>query len=157
MIHKLTLIIFIFTLMLAAISCNKGVQKLSKDEMMKIVESRNARLGEYFKAGDAEKLSLMYSDSAKLCPDGSKFVNGRDSIKAFWAESFKTSKTLDMITNIYTIDGDEDIIYETGKANSKIMYNDSLYNVTVKYINVWNRQTNGDYLLDVDFWNRDAR
>jgi ketosteroid isomerase-like protein len=143
--------------MIAVVSCNQGVQKISKDEMLKIVESRNVKLGEYFKAGDAEKLSLMYSDSAKLCPDGSKFVNGRDSIKAFWAESFKTSKTMDMITNIYTIDGNKDIIYETGKASSKILYNDSLYNVTVKYINVWNRQSNGDYLLDVDFWNRDAR
>lgn len=157
MIHKLTLIVLIFTLMIVVVSCNQGVQKISKDEMLKIVESRNVKLGEYFKAGDAEKLSLMYSDSAKLCPDGSKFVNGRDSIKAFWAESFKTSKTMDMITNIYTIDGNKDIIYETGKANSKILYNDSLYNVTVKYINVWNRQTNGDYLLDVDFWNRDTR
>jgi len=157
MTNKLNLLVLLFTLMFVIVSCNKDVQKLSKDEMIKIIEIRNAKLGEYFKAGDAEKLSLMYSDSAKLCPDGSKFVNGRDSIKAFWAESFKTSKTIDMVTNVYTVNGDRDIIYETGKANSKIMYNDSLYNVTVKYINVWSRQSNGDYLLDVDFWNRDTR
>ena len=157
MINKPTLTVLIITLMFVLLSCNQGAQKLSKEEMIKIVESKNIKLGEYFKAGDAEKLAAMYSDSAKLCPDGSKFVNGRDSIKAFWAESFKTSKTIDMTTNIYTIDGNSEIIYETGKASSKIMYKDSLYNVTVKYINVWNRQSNGNYLLDIDFWNRDGR
>jgi len=135
-------------------SCSKTEHKLSKTEMRSIVESRNEQLANCFKSGDAEKLALMYSDSAKLCPNGYHFVYGRDSIKAFWAEDFKTSKTLEMFTNILTIDGNNEVIYETGLATSKIVYNDSIYNPTVKYINVWRRQSDGSYLLDIDFWNK---
>jgi len=122
--------------------------------MRSIVESRNEQLAECFKSGDVERLALMYSDSAKLCPNGYHFIYGRDSIKAFWAEDFKTSKTIEMHTNILTIDGNIEVIYETGLATSNIIYNDSIYNPTVKYINVWRRQSDGSYLLDIDFWNK---
>jgi ketosteroid isomerase-like protein len=154
---KLIYLMIFATIMIAGNSCNQKVQKLSKDEMKKIVEGRNNLLGEYFKTANIEKLAAMYCDSAKLCPDGLNFIHGRDSIKAFWSEDFKTSKTLGMTTKVFTVDGDENIIYETGKASSKILYQDSIYNVTVKYINVWCKQANGDYLLDIDFWNRNSR
>lgn len=141
-------------MLVAFYSCNKPEHRLTKTEMRSIVESRNEKLGECFKSGDAEKLALMYCDSAKLSPNGSKFVHGRDSIKAFWAEDFKSSKTIEMKTNVLTIDGDNEVIYETGLATSKIMYNDTLYTPTVKYINVWRKQPDGNYLLDIDFWNK---
>ena len=154
---KLITLILTFVILLILVSCNSGKQTLTKEEMRKIVEERNNVLGECFKASDIDKLAAMYADSAKLCPDGRDFIHGREQIKAFWAESFKTSKTLAMDSKVFTVDGDENVIYETGKANSKIMYNDSLYNVTVKYINVWAKQKDGKYLLDIDFWNRVAR
>lgn len=135
-------------------ACNEPNKMLSKKEMKEIVDSRNTMLGECFKSGDAERVAAMYCDSAKLSPNGSPFVHGRKNIRDFWVEDFKTSKTLDMSTKVLTIDGNRDIIYETGLASSKIMYKDSLYNVTVKYINVWRRQPDGNYLLDIDFWNK---
>ena len=135
-------------------SCSNSELKLSKEAMKDIVDSRNAQLADCFKSGDAERLALMYSDSAKLSPNGENFVNGRNSIKAFWAEDFKTSKVIEMNTEVITIDGNTEVIYETGLASSKIIYKDSLYNVTVKYINVWRKQPNGSYLLDIDFWNK---
>lgn len=135
-------------------SCIKSEVKLSKEDMKDIVDSRNAQLGECFKSGDVERLALMYTDSAKLSPNGSDFVHGRSKIKAFWAEDFKSSKVIEMNTKVLTIDGDNEVIYETGLATSKIIYNDSLYKVTVKYINVWRKQPNGKYLLDIDFWNK---
>ncbi len=151
------IIILLYAIIIIFFSCQPTSKKLSKEEMRKIVESRNTMLGDCFKSGDANKVAAMYCDSAKLCPDGSNFVHGRDSIKAFWAEDFKTSKTLEMKTNISTVDGDENVIYETGKASSKILYKDSVYHVTVKYINVWRKQADGNYLLDIDFWNRNGK
>lgn len=133
-------------------SCNQD-KSISDEEMKTIVEDCNARLGECFKLGDASKLAMMYTSSAKLCPNGYGFVQGRDSIENFWAEDFKTSKLLEMITDVKTIDGNREVIYETGITSSKIIYQDSLYHVTVKYINVWRKQSDGRYLLDVDFWN----
>ena len=69
-------------LLIVFCSCNKPEQGISKAEMRKIVESRNIALGECFKSGDAEKVATMYADSAKLSPNGSSFVHGRDNIKA---------------------------------------------------------------------------
>jgi len=146
--------LLIMVLLIGSYSCNKSDLSISKEEMKRVVESRNEQLGECFKSGDAERLSLMYSDSAKLSPNGYSFIFGRDSIKSFWAEDFKTSKVIEMNTKVLTIDGNLEVIYETGLTTSKIMYNDSLYSPTVKYINVWRRQPNGEYLLDVDFWNK---
>ena len=100
---------------------------------------------------------LEFLPAAKLSPNGSRFIIGRDSIKSFWKEDFKSSKVLKMETLVLTINGDENYIYETGKAFSEILYNDSVYHARVKYINVWRKQPNGDYKLDVDFWNKDMQ
>jgi ketosteroid isomerase-like protein len=130
---------------------------LSKAKMKAIVETQNEALGNCFTKGDVDKLAEMYTDSAKLSPNGSRFIIGRDSIKSFWKEDFKTSKVLKMETLVLTINGDENYIYETGKAFSEILYNDSVYHARVKYINVWRKQPNGEYKLDVDFWNKDMQ
>ena len=45
---------------------------------------------------------------------------------------------------------------KNGNTFSDILYKDSVYQVKVKYINVWRKQPQGDYKLDVDFWNADA-
>jgi ketosteroid isomerase-like protein len=138
-------------------SCRiKNLEK-SKKEMRQLVLKYNTELGECFKSGDAEKLSQLYTDSAKLCPNGYDFVIGRENIKVFWAEDFKTSRVIGMNTQVLTVDGTIDVIYETGIAESKIMYNDSLYNARVKYINVWRKQPDGTYLLDIDFWNKPGK
>jgi ketosteroid isomerase-like protein len=137
-------------------ACKPVPAKLSKDEMKAIVEKQNAKLESCFLTQNADDLAEIYADSAKLSPNGSRFINGRDSIKAFWFDDFKTSKVLKMKTIIMTIDGDQNVIYETGKAYSDILYNDSVYHTHVKYINVWARQSNGEYKLDIDFWNKDG-
>lgn len=149
-------IIAVILVLVLIISCDNE-KSISEEEMKAIVENCNAKLGECFKLGDADKLAEMYAPSAKLSPNGYNFVFGRDSIKKFWTEDFKTSKVVEMITDVKTIDGDREVIYETGISSSKILFEDSLYHVTVKYINVWRKQPEGKYLLDVDFWNSTKR
>lgn len=143
--------------LLLSVSCNRDPLTSSKVRMKAIVEKQNALLGDCFVNGNADKLAEMYADSAKLSPNGYRFITGRDSIKAFWLEDFKSSKVLKMETLVSTVDGDDNLIYETGYANSEILYNDSVYHAHVKYINVWRKQPNGDYKLDVDFWNKDEQ
>jgi ketosteroid isomerase-like protein len=151
----------LFFLMVLAIflvcSCKNSSLTFAKAKMKEIVEKQNEALGNCFIKGDADKLAEMYTDSAKLSPNGSRFIIGRDSIKSFWKEDFKSSKVLKMETLVLTINGDGNYIYETGKAFSEILYNDSVYHARVKYINVWRKQPNGDYKLDVDFWNKDVK
>jgi ketosteroid isomerase-like protein len=150
----IALILVFVTIVSVFVSCEKEKTTLSKSEMTTIVNEQNKLLANCFISGNADKLSQMYTDSAKLSPNGYLFVTGRDSINAFWREDFKTSKILKMETEVLTVDGSDNLIYETGFARSEILYNDSVYHTCVKYINVWCKQPDGHYLLDVDFWNK---
>lgn len=126
---------------------------LTDKQMRAILHERNEKLGQLFKEGDATALSLMYTDSAKLCPDGADIYVGRDAIRKFWAEANAGSQLLEMATQTITVDGTADVIYETGKTVTKSLYKDSVYTFRVKFANVWRKQPNGEYLLDVDIWN----
>ena len=147
----------LLSLIVLVFSCvgNSSVKKMDTKKMRTIVKTQNALLEEYFKAGNAEKLSQLYTDSAKLSTDGADFVIGRENIKTFWENDFKTSKMVDMKTEDLTTNGTEKMIYETGKTTTKSLYKDSIYTFKVKYINVWVKQPDGKYQLDVDFWNKD--
>jgi ketosteroid isomerase-like protein len=148
---------FLFLSVIVIIAaCKPADIHLSKSEMRNIVEQQNKLLEECFIKSNIDGLALLYADSAKLSPNGNNFVFGRDSIKVFWSEDFKTSKVLEMKTTVLTVDGNAEVIYETGKADSKILYNDTIYLAHVKYINVWRKQTDGSYKLDIDFWNSDS-
>jgi ketosteroid isomerase-like protein len=155
--HYRILFFLISVSTLLFVSCKQNLKTISKAELKAIVETQNEALESCFKDGNANKLANMYSDSAKLSPNGSRFIIGRDSIRAFWTEDFKSSKVLKMATNMLTIDGNENLIYETGISISDILYNDSIYHSRVKYINIWSKQPDGNYKLDVDFWNNDSK
>jgi ketosteroid isomerase-like protein len=138
--------------LLMLLTCRE--HSLSKAEMMEILNERNEKLGEYFKSGDVDKLVTMYADSAKLCPNrAGEIYIGREAIKKFWAAASEGSKLLEMNTETLSVDGNADLIYETGITTTKTLYQDSVYVSKVKFANVWKKQNDGTYLLDVDIWN----
>ncbi len=150
--------ILLSALFLTLFSCNQKTPKeISSDELRSIVKRQNTILESCFKEGNAEKLASLYTDSAKLSPNGGDFVVGITNIKKFWANDFKSSKLLEMTTDVLTTNGNKEIIYETGKTRTKVIYEDSTYTTTVKYINVWIMQKDGEYKLDIDFWNKDKK
>jgi ketosteroid isomerase-like protein len=136
-------------------SCQK--QSLSIEEMKKIVNERNQRLTYLFIKGNADSLALIYTSEAKLSLNGYDFANGRNSVHQLWKEDMVNSKVLEMTNQTLTIDGNSDVIYETGKTRLKLTFKDSIFNTTVKYCNIWRKQSNGGYLLDVDFSNADKK
>jgi len=137
------------------VSCQN--QTLSKEEMINIVNERNERLRYLFIKGDPDSLALMYTSEAKLSLNAYDFANGRNAILQLWKEDMVNSNTLEMTTNTLTVDGNMDVIYETGKTLLKLTFKDSVFNTTVKYCNIWRRQANDTYLLDVDFSNADKK
>ena len=144
-----------FIIVIGLVSCQ--TQTLSKEDMTNIVNERNERLRYLFIKGDADSLALMYTSEAKLSLNGYDFANGRNAILQLWKEDMVNSNTLEMTTNTLTVDGNMDVIYETGKTLLKLTFKDSVFNTTVKYCNIWRRQANDTYLLDVDFSNADKK
>lgn len=144
----------VLTIVVAIGCCSCKEEKLSAGKMREILHERNEKLGAFFKEGDAEKLASMYTDSAKLCPNSTyEIFVGKQAIKNFWNRSMKDSQLLDMQTETLTVDGSGDYIYETGRTKTRVKYQDSVYVTQVKFANVWKRQPDGSYLLDVDIWN----
>ncbi|HEY9047922.1 MAG TPA: nuclear transport factor 2 family protein [Ohtaekwangia sp.] len=140
--------------LLLVVLCSCGEKKLSVEEMRAILHERNETLGKLFKEGNADKLVTMYTDSAKLCPNGAfEIYIGKKAIRKFWGDAMEGSELLDMKTETLSVDGSEGIIYETGRTTTRTKYQDSVYVSEVKFANVWKRQSDGTYLLDVDIWN----
>jgi len=144
-----------FIIVIGLVSCQ--TQTLSKEDMTNIVNERNERLRYLFIKGDADSLALMYTSEAKLSLNGYDFAKGRTTIHQLWKDDMVNSKVLEMTNQTLTIDGNSDVIYETGKTRLKLTFKDSVFNTTVKYCNIWRRQANGTYLLDVDFSNADRK
>jgi len=147
--------LFVFLLAILVSACQR--QTLSKGEMMKIVNKGNDRLGYLFKNGDADSLALMYTSNAQLSLNGYDFATGRDAIHTLWKEDMSTSKIVEMTTQTITVEGTNEVIYETGKTFLKLTYMDSTITTSVKYCNIWRLQPDGSYKLAVDFSNSDKK
>ena len=140
---------------LGLLSCQS--QSLSQEEMMRTVNLGNDRLTYLFKKGDADSLALMYTSEAKLSLNGYDFSNGRNAIHQLWKEDMVNSKVLEMTTKTLTVDGNKEVIYETGKTLLKLTFKDSVFTTSIKYCNIWRWQPDGSYKLDVDFSNADKK
>ena len=144
-------LIFIFAL-LVIVGCQE--KKLSQEQMKGIVHEQNERLEALFKEGDPEKIAAFYDADAKLsAEDANEVFVGREAIKNFWKTELVGSKLIDMETNTVTVDGAGDVIYETGIVKLKIQLPDTVVETSSKFVNVWKKQDDGSYLLDVDSWN----
>ena len=137
---------------LVLLSCNNS-PTLSQAEMERITKEGNAQLKQYFIASDAEKLAEMYDEKAQLCPDGDDFYTGKKAIAEAWKKNLAGSKVQAMQTNTLVVRGNADEIYETGTTYTETLYKDSVYKSTVKYVNVWKRQSDNSWKLAIDFWN----
>ena len=142
-------------IVVSLLSCQN--QSLSKEEMTKIVKAGNDRLTYLFKKGNADSLALMYTSEAKLSLNGYDFSNGRNAIHQLWKEDMVNSKVLEMTTKTLTVDGNKEVIYETGKTLLKLTFKDSVFTTSIKYCNIWRWQPDGSYKLDVDFSNADKK
>ena len=137
---------------LVLLSCNNS-PIVSQAEMERITRESNAQLKQYFIAGDAEKLAEMYDENAQLCPNGDDFCTGKKAIAEAWKKNLAESKVQAMQTNTLVVRGNADEIYETGTTYTETLYKDSVYKSTVKYVNVWKRQSDNSWKLVIDFWN----
>jgi len=137
------------------LSCSAPTNSMTAEQMRELVRLQNDRLGHFFMKGDADSLGLMYGADARLCLNGIDFVTGRSAITEFWRKDMRMTKTNAMRTETLTVGGVKEVVYETGRTFLNITYADSTFDLTVKYCNVWRRQPDGKYLLDVDIANRD--
>lgn len=110
----------------------------------------NAKMNAAFANGDATAIAALYTDDAKLLPDGAPKIDGRAGIEGFFRQTFDAGFTnLNLKTEDVITAGDS--VIEIGVATSTAAPGD-----TGKYVVVWRRESGG-LKIHIDIFNSDSR
>ncbi len=117
-----------------------------------IIIDNNSKWVEYYNKGDAKGIASLHTLDAVVIPPKSDFVVGRDKIE----EMYKTE--IEMGNGTLSLETTEVIqeglyAYETGLYDIKMTIEGEEVNDYGKYIVIWEKQKNGDWLCKKDIWN----
>ena len=117
-----------------------------------IIIDNNSKWVEYYNKGDAKGIASLHTLDAVVIPPKSDFVVGRDKIEEMYkAEIEMGNGTLGLQTTEVIQEGL--YAYETGLYNIKMTIEGEEVNDYGKYIVIWEKQKNGDWLCKKDIWN----
>lgn len=123
-------------------------QHESHGKIKTLVEQQNEKWMKYYNNGNPEGVASLHTDDAMVFPPNSDFVTGKDQITQMYKEEIANGgknlvlRTLELIV-------DHNHAYETG--NYAIQMNSD--KDSGKYLVVWQKQTNGEWLCLKDIWN----
>ena len=117
-----------------------------------IIIDNNSKWVEYYNKGDAKGIASLHTLDAVVIPPKSDFVVGRDKIEEMYkAEIEMGNGTLGLQTTEVIQEGL--YAYETGLYDIKMTIEGEEINDYGKYIVIWEKQKNGDWLCKKDIWN----
>ena len=133
-----------FTLIL--FSCSKT------ENVKSVIMENNSKWVNFYNNGDSKGIASLHTLDAVVIPPKSDFIVGRDKIeKMYKAEIEMGNGTLDLKTIEVIKEGL--YAYETGFYTIKMTVEGEEVNDNGKYIVVWEKQKNGDWLCKKDIWN----
>ena len=113
------------------------------------IRTLNAALNKALESGNADEVSALYTDGARLLPDGAPRMDGRSAIQAFFKQAVDTGfNNLELHTDEATETGD--LVIEVGHWTSS-----AGGGAQGKYVVVWKRESGG-LKIDIDIFNADT-
>lgn len=119
-----------------------------------IIEDLGTKMEKLVVARDIDKLVGMYAENAQYLPDQGRIYNGPAEIRKVWEMVFQ-AEFVDFGLEADRVGGTKKLIYESGTGFSKVRFNGQEQLHKFKYVNVWERQADGNYKLLIDIFNRD--
>ncbi len=109
-----------------------------------------------FNRGDAETIAADYAEDALLLPPESPAERGRQAVQSGYAELFKAGwKNVTM--GSIEMGSDGDLAYHVGTYAMDVPTNEGTTNrVKGKYLDVYKRQGDGSWKIQVTMFNSDA-
>jgi uncharacterized protein (TIGR02246 family) len=107
-------------------------------------------------SGDADALAGMYTDDAYSLPDKSPMWKGRDKILTENQKEMQSGvKYTNFTTKTLDVFGSGDVVNEIGTFSITYIPANSTESVTEngKYLDVWQKQSDGSWKLKADIWN----
>jgi len=117
------------------------------EDVRKAVDAGNAAFRTAFLAGDAQKVSELYTADAEIIAPGAPIARGRAAIAAFWKGGMSGVKELSLETR--AVESAGDLAVEDGTV--KLTGADGAVS-TSRYVVVWKRD-GGAWKLHRDIWN----
>lgn len=117
------------------------------DDARKGVDAGNAAFRTAFLAGDAQKVSELYTTDGEVIAPGAPIARGRAAIAAFWKGAMGGVKDLSLETRAVESAGDlalEDGVVKLTTPDGKV--------TSDRYVVVWKRE-GGTWKLHRDIWN----
>ncbi len=120
---------------------------------MRLINEVNTKYENYYNAGDAAGVASLHTEDAMIMPPNFDFVIGKEAIEAaikseieMGAQGLKFDQ-IELIVN-------GNYAYETGKFALKVVVNSEvLAEDHGKYVVVWEKQKDGNWLMEKDIWN----
>lgn len=147
-------------LILLCLSCGKprqailsnSTKTLTIDQLKPIIKERGTTWGKALTTKNLDLLKELYDDDAHYLPNDSQAFHGRSAILNYWQESFAFLGDLKL--NMESLEGTNDLVYETGNGTVKIMGQDGqFFDMPFKYVNIWKRQSDNTWKVVVDTFN----
>ena len=121
------------------------------------IEAAQALAEEAFATGDGAKVAeMIYTEDARLLPDGAPIVEGREAIAAFWQGAFDAGyRDLQLgLTDVEMV-GDDTMI-ETGTWTLTVPTEDGgTAQESGKDLVIWKLEADGVWRMSQDMWNAD--
>ena len=137
-------LLLLFTLVI--LSCGEV------EDVESIIIDNNSKWVEYYNKGDAKGIASLHTLDAVVIPPKYDFVVGRDNIEQMYKSEIEMGNgTLGLQTTEVIQEGL--YAYETGLYQIKMSINGEKVFDYGKYIVVWEKQKNGDWLCKKDIWN----
>lgn len=124
-------------------------------ELISKIKLRGTTWSKALKEKKVVLLKDLYDENAQYLPNNAKAHFGREDIVAYWAASMDFIEDIQL--NMETLDGNSELLYETGKGIAKVMdANGAFIEMAFKYVNVWKFQDDGSYRVVIDIFNNPA-
>ncbi len=125
-------------------------------DLKAIVIANNEKWVNHYNSGNAQGIADLHTADAVVIPPHANFVVGREAIQKMYKDEIQMGKgTLDLKTLEVLHQGN--YAYETGLYDIQMTVDQELIQDNGKYIVVWERQNDGQWLCKKDIWNTNLK
>jgi uncharacterized protein (TIGR02246 family) len=124
------------------------------DEVEQHISQIGQQWARHWNAGDLEKLTQAFAPDAVYMPPHHAAVHGRDAIREYLKTPMQHGVG-DLTYEVTYIKHSGDLAYDVGRYSMSVPREGGKRQDRGKYLTVWRRQPNGEWLIVADTWSSD--
>lgn len=140
-------------LCLALSSCVQSGPEISEAEAKAIISKIHMVYEKAVPEKDLETIMTLYEDKATYLPFQHVILSGKAEIAQAWQRTF-TYPVISFDLETVSVKVNDDLIHEVGRTHSIFDFQGQHVPGEFKYLNVWRRQSDGEYKIYLATYNQ---